>query len=235
MKKTYYFSHDFNARNDPKLVDLQIKHGMSGLGIYWCIIEMLYEQDGKIQTEYDRIAFVLRTEKSVIQSVINDFDLFVIGGDGFYSESVNKRLGIRNDKSVKATESVNKRWKKYERNTNVSKSDTIKERKGKEIKGNESNNARINSEENLTKEFSNQFTLIENLSRLTKTSPDKIKSLIPEFILTLASKNRLDDPFKDQWDYFVNWYKSELKNQKQLEPEKPRAGFSLSSYGKEKK
>jgi uncharacterized protein YdaU (DUF1376 family) len=87
-------------------------------------------------------------------------------------------------------------------------------------------------EEKLAAEFSNQFTQIENLARLTKTSTENVKSLIPEFVLILASKNRINEPFKEQWDYFVNWYKLEVKKQKKSEPEKPKAGFSLSEYGK---
>lgn len=135
-KKAYYFSHDYNARNDPKLIKVQIKHKMEGVGIYWCIVEMLYEQDGYIENEYERIAFELRTDTNVIQSVINDFGLFKIKGNLFYSESVLTRLELAKSKSIKATESVNKRWEKYERNTNVSKTDTIKESKRKERKEN---------------------------------------------------------------------------------------------------
>ena len=48
-KETYFFSHDFNARNDPKLVAVQQKYGLEGLGAYWCIIENLYEQNGMLE------------------------------------------------------------------------------------------------------------------------------------------------------------------------------------------
>ena len=142
MKKTYYFSHDFNARHDPKLVELQMKFGMEGIGVYWCIIEMLYEQNGKIRTHHDRIAFELRTQTEIVEWIISESELFKIDGDFFYSESVLRRLNEQSKKSEKARESVNSRWGKYERNTNVirmnNESNTIKERKGKEKKGKES-------------------------------------------------------------------------------------------------
>lgn len=141
MKDTYYFSHDYNARNDPKLINLQIKHGMEGVGCYWCIVEMLYEQGGEIPLEYERIAFVLRTDVNVIRNVINDFNLFIFDDGILSSESILKRISERSGKSAKARESINKRWEKIRENTNVSKndtnvpkSDTIKERKVKEIK-----------------------------------------------------------------------------------------------------
>ncbi len=40
----YYFSHDCNARNDPKILPLRSKYGAEGYGIYWMIIEILREQ-----------------------------------------------------------------------------------------------------------------------------------------------------------------------------------------------
>lgn len=150
-KESLYFTHDYGARNDPKLINLQIKHGMAGLGCYWCIVEMLFEEGGEIPLEYERIAFTLRIDTNVIRSIIEDFNLFVFEENMISSKSVLKRIEIRNEKSQKAKESVNHRWDKYKRNTNESeintnvqktdtnegKKDTIKERKGnkgKEIK-----------------------------------------------------------------------------------------------------
>jgi hypothetical protein len=46
MKKTFYFPHDYHARHDPKLEKAYLKHGHIAWGIYWHLIEMLYEQGG---------------------------------------------------------------------------------------------------------------------------------------------------------------------------------------------
>ena len=40
-KDAYYFSHDANARLDPKNQAMICKYGMAGYGMYWIIIEML--------------------------------------------------------------------------------------------------------------------------------------------------------------------------------------------------
>jgi len=135
-KVTFYFSHDYGARNDPKMVNLQIKHGMEGVGIYWCIIEMLYEEGGKIPLDYDRITFALRSHREIIESILKNFGLFSITKNKISSTSVLRRLNLRNDKSIKARESANKRWEKYDRNANAQNNDAIKENKGKENKGN---------------------------------------------------------------------------------------------------
>ena len=113
MKDSYYFSHDYNSRSDPKLVKLIMKHGMEGLGIYWCIIEMLYEQKGYIKlNDIDSIAFELRTECDRINSLLKNFGLFKFKKDVFYSESVIRRINIRNEKSNKNRENALKRWNK---------------------------------------------------------------------------------------------------------------------------
>lgn len=115
-----YFSHDFNARNDKKIISLIMKCGLEGLGAFWCIVEMLYEESGYLKIEeYERITFELRSNNDLIKSVIFDFDLFKNDGEKFWSESVLERLKLRMDKSEKARQSVEKRWGKYERNTNV--------------------------------------------------------------------------------------------------------------------
>ena len=131
-----YFSHDYKARHDRKLVNLLMKKGAEGIGIFWCIIEMLYEDGGRINTsEYERITFELRSNYDTVKSVIEDFKLFKIDGEHFYSESVLDRLKQRSDKSAKARESISKRWEKS-KNTDVIRTyndgNTKKESKGKE-------------------------------------------------------------------------------------------------------
>lgn len=134
-KDTYYFSHDYNARHDRKVKNLLSKLGVTGYGIFWSIIEDLYNNTNVLRLDYDSISYDLRCDKKKVISVINDFELFVIDGEFFSSLSVKKRLDGRNEKSAKARESVLKRWTK---DTNVllsnNDSNTIKERKGKERK-----------------------------------------------------------------------------------------------------
>lgn len=141
MNNTFYFSHDYNARHDPKLIKLQMKHGMAGLGVFWCLLEMLYEQNGELETDYDIIAFEMRSHSDLIKSVVQDFDLFVISDNIFYSRGVKQRLAELATKSQKAKESAEKRWNKQPQNANAlpphSEPNAINEMKGNEMKGNE--------------------------------------------------------------------------------------------------
>ena len=138
-KETFYFSHDYNSRNDVKIKKLLSKHGLLGYGIFWAIIEELYNNTNVLPMDYDTISYDLRIDKSVLISVINDYDLFVFDGDTFGSLSVERRLKERDKRSHKARQSVLKRWNKAKEDTNVLQSNnepnTIKEIKGNEIKG----------------------------------------------------------------------------------------------------
>lgn len=134
MKETFYFSHDFNARNDEKIKRLLMRHGVTGYGIYWAIIEDLYMNANALRTECERIAYELRVDSKVVESVIFDFDLFVFDDENFGSLSVQRRLDERFEKSAKARESANKRWNNANALQTQSDRNAIKESKVKEIK-----------------------------------------------------------------------------------------------------
>lgn len=106
-----YFSHDYRARCDQKLVRLAMKYDLRGIGAYWCIVEMLYEEGGYLlRKEYERIAYELRVDTDFIRAVVEDFQLFAFKGERFYSPSALERLKKRTEKSQKARESVAARW-----------------------------------------------------------------------------------------------------------------------------
>jgi len=140
-KDTFYFSHDYNTRNDQKIKKLISKHGYLGYGLFWAIVEDLYNNANALQLDYDIIAYDLRTTNELVKSIINDFELFVINDGIFGSMSVQKRLDERDAKSKKASESARYRWDKNKSDANAlptqSDSNAIKEKKVKEIKGKE--------------------------------------------------------------------------------------------------
>ena len=146
-KEGYYFSHDYSARSDEKIKKLIRKHGMEGYGVFWSLVEDLYQNENSLQFDTEGIAYDLRVKEHVIKSVICDFGLFSIEENKvFGSTSIERRLNERAEKSKKARDSANNRWKKNEENANAYKnnanalrgeceSNAIKERKGKEKKG----------------------------------------------------------------------------------------------------
>lgn len=134
--KTYYFAHDYGARNDPKLQRMMLEmEGCDGVGIYWCLVEMLYEQGGRLRLQdLKAIAYQLHTPSARVEQVIKNFDLFENDGETFWSKSLDIRFAERQRISELRTKAIQTRWQK---NTNVlqmnENSDTnkIKEKENK--------------------------------------------------------------------------------------------------------
>lgn len=136
MKKSYYFSHDYNCRDDEKIQDLVYTRGWAGYGVYWAIVELLYSNDGYMSINYDRIAYKLITDSELIESIVNDFDLFKINNDKFYSTAILDRLKQSKTLSKKNSDNAKKRWndaKKPEEIKKPVKVNDIEKRKAKFI------------------------------------------------------------------------------------------------------
>ena len=146
-KDTFYFSHDYNSRNDEKIKFLLRKHGLLGYGLFWSIIEDLYNNANALRTDYEGIAYDFRIDVSIVKSVINDFDLFVFDEDTFGSLSVQKRIDERDSKSIKARESAHKRWTNANAMQSQCEGNAIKESKGKEINERKVNKVNIIDEQ----------------------------------------------------------------------------------------
>ena len=120
MKDTFFFSHDFGARNDPKLQNVLMEHGCEGLGVFWCVVEQVYEQGGSLPlSSCKSIAFALHVECSVVESVVNDYALFESDGENFWSVSINNRLNKRAEIAQKRKNAAFNRWNKPQNNANA--------------------------------------------------------------------------------------------------------------------
>jgi uncharacterized protein YdaU (DUF1376 family) len=123
MKETYFFSHDYNARQDPKMQEVLMDYGVAGIGIYWCIIEQLYEQGGRIAlASIKAIAFALHVSQDDVRSIVLNYGLFDNDGEAFWSPSVERRLEERAAKTERRANAASKRWVK---NTNETKNDAM--------------------------------------------------------------------------------------------------------------
>ena len=142
MKDSIYFSHDADARNDEKIIGLIMEHGMEGYGIFWSIIEMLRTAtDHKMHLDYKRIAFALHVDDAKIKNVIHGFELFESDTVFFWSESLMRRMNIKNMVSEERRKAAKSRWDKAKAmqlhsksNANDMQKQCNKGKKGKEIK-----------------------------------------------------------------------------------------------------
>lgn len=213
MKQAYYFSHDYGARGDRRLQAIIMRHGIAGIGVFWCIIEMLYEENGYLPlSDCERIAFELRTQTEIVKSIISDFDLFENKDENFYSNSVLSRLNMRNSKSRKAQKSANSRWKKEYANAKRTQCDgnAIKERKIKEKKGKENISPSLRSGEVVAgaptpAQQAREF--FENFSNGTDRAQAFVLKISERYGLTVENS-------RAELDKFVNYWREKTKDGK---------------------
>jgi hypothetical protein len=98
-----YFSHDSNAQNDEKIINMRMDHGPAGYGVYWMIVERLRDADGyRLTANYKALAFAMMCDEALVRSVVEDYGLFVVEGGKLHSESLMRRMDKMDERSRKA-------------------------------------------------------------------------------------------------------------------------------------
>jgi hypothetical protein len=113
-KESFYFQHDYNSRNDEKILKLRSLKGEAGYGIFWMILEKLAESSQarlKI-SDIPMLAYELHVESEWIADVIQSYDLFKIKDGYFWSTRLLSDLEERKEKSKKAILANKIRWDK---------------------------------------------------------------------------------------------------------------------------
>jgi hypothetical protein len=231
-KDTFYFSHDYNTRNDQKIKKLISKHGYLGYGLFWAIVEDLYNNANALHLDYDSIAYDLRTTDELVKSIINDFDLFVIDGDIFGSMSIQKRLDERDEKSKKASKSAHYRWNKIKNDANAlptqSDSNAIKEKKVKEIKEKE---IKVDNIEERKLKFASTLQIF---------LPTYGREVLNEFYGYWTEPNKSNTKFRQElektWDLnrrLERWTKSDFSKGQNLSKGQPSKMESMVNSAKE--
>lgn len=149
-KDAYYFSHDSNARHDPKILNLRKIFGNEGYALYFMTIEVMREQKtfeiDKKMIDFISTDLALECEKykKFIDYCVK-IDLFTKENGKIFSKSLKNRMELYQSKSNKARESALKRWQysqkeECERNANAlptqCEGNALKESKGNERKRN---------------------------------------------------------------------------------------------------
>lgn len=123
-KDAYYFSHDSNASQDPKILQMRSVYGAEGYGWYWMLIEMMREQEDyrlPVSGKYALNAYAMHMQcdciklASFIEDCVTEFGLFSKDENCIWSESLTRRMGMADEKSEKAKKAANARWEKRER------------------------------------------------------------------------------------------------------------------------
>ncbi|MDD4822495.1 MAG: DUF4373 domain-containing protein [Bacteroidales bacterium] len=94
MKDNYYFPHDAESMNDPRIVKLINRYKMSGYGVFYAINELLRIQDNYCchLSLLKMLARKINVNHQMVLSVVTDFELFVVTDEWFYSEDMCRRM-----------------------------------------------------------------------------------------------------------------------------------------------
>lgn len=230
-KDAYYFSHDSNARHDPKIVKLLSKYPI-GYQWYFMIIEILREQK---DYEYpldeftnNALAYELHTDCNTIESFLNDcistFQLFDTNGNYFWSNSLLERMKYLDLKKDKLRANINKRWDKYRANKELNTNEIqlnnncntskVKESKVKEVKEKIIDNIhplQIYVKENykLVTQLKNQLTFKE-CENLIKDYP---KTKIIEILDSMENYQKLTKSYTSVNLTIRKWIKRDKPNE----------------------
>lgn len=208
-KEAYYFSHDANAKDDPKILQLRMHLGWEGYGLFWGLIELLRNQpDYRMQKHYMSIAFALQTDQKKIESLVNDFDLFARDQEFFWSESLLKRMELKEEKSEKMRNAANKRWNKdsdakamHKHSKSNAEAMQLKESKVKESKVN------VESHNQIFRQLWKSTIWLEGIAMKYNVTTKEVQDHLNEFRTECILKDELKVSEKDAKEHFFNWIK----------------------------
>ena len=227
-ENTYFFSHDYNAHNDVKVLFMRQQLGMEGYGIYWFLIENLANSGGFLPLKIVPVlAMQMQTNEVKVLAVIKEFELFELTDNQFFSLRLNKHLDMMKSFSDNGKKGAEVRWGNRGAiagaiegaNANKSRVNKKKEDKKKVDKSIE-----VPPTQNLV--FKGIYPKYDDFKELPGQYIESVKMQTHQtkkILLELSTITELWDAFKlqnldgqklyqnenDVYRHFVNWFKSQ--------------------------
>lgn len=109
-----WFAHEIGAMRDIRLRKLRRACGVAGIGLYWVLIEELFEAGNRLDGEaLELIADENDVELDYLKKVVEGFGLFTVADDGSVSsEMVAERMREREERSELRRTAAQSRWGK---------------------------------------------------------------------------------------------------------------------------
>ena len=206
-KETFYFTHDYNARNDIKIQALLVEHGAIGYGVYWIIIEILHEESTK-KLKLDNLTDVaiarqactsIEQVKAIIKCCL-EYELFIEDNGYYYSKRVLKNMNKRLEISEKRAKAGRKSAKKRQKASNEEDFSTCVDENPTSV------------EENATSVDENSTSVGENATKERKGKESKRKKSKRNSIVdTNVSMSDATHPTQEKVDFkeLINFFNDE--------------------------
>ncbi len=126
QSNSYWFKHNYNASSDEKLLIIRSELGFEGIGIYWAIVEYMYNNDGFLKEKLidvfcnlnkidrEKIDFIL---KEAFKKTTKD------GAQVYYAHRIAQEIAAKEDCIEKARKAAYSRWEKYQEKKKQEKKD----------------------------------------------------------------------------------------------------------------
>lgn len=211
-KDTYYFSHDVNASNDPKIIVMKELCGVTSYAWWWILIEQLAAQEeyklpiDKITFTGLGIAFGMKQNEAIASSneaklstakqaeayvnlLINECELLETDGEFFWSPSLLRRNLLRKKKQ----EEISKKRSEAGRLGGL-KSGKARSKTKQLLEANEANEA--NEAKGKERKGNNSYSYSYGDARENENS---------ENVLTMFDENsNKQDPYKNVFKIYMN-------------------------------
>jgi len=225
-KDAYWFTHDSNAKDDPKCMLLIDQLGLEGYGIYWLLVETLRDQP---DYKYPLVLLPVlakryQTSGEKMKAVVLNYELFQIEDDKFFfSPSLNNRMKKwekkREQCSIAGTKSGEVRKKLNGRSTDVQQ--TFNSSSTNNIKYNKEQNNTIQKKSNVningnptgldfdfdSIDFENLYKYIQKSSNI-EISNYKLKTAWENFKVYCMAGGDTQKSKGAYYKHFLNWLKS---------------------------
>lgn len=117
-RDTYYFPHEYNAKDDPKCEQLIWELGMEGYGMFWALLEVLRAQPDYTYpvANIPIVAKKYNADMDKMRRVVFDFGLFSIVEERiFFSNGLTSRMRVLDERRKRLSEAGKKgmaeRWR----------------------------------------------------------------------------------------------------------------------------
>lgn len=211
-KDAYYFSHDSNARNDDKILELRSIYGYEGYGLFWAIIEVLRDSTNykfelkKIKLLQISLAYPVKKLQSFIETCIN-LKLFCKDDEFFWSERLLKSMNEYNEYKLK-----------------LSKAGTL----GNEIKKQKATGSVTGGDSEAV-----ALNKIKEIKEIKESKGNKYSDDFLDFLISFVPEDNYDiDKCYDIWLHRVSIMDISLikKNLSQYIPYKKKNGYKHNVY-----
>lgn len=219
MKEVFYLKHDYNSRNDEKILKLRRKYpDGSGYSIYWMLLEKLGESsEGRLRlNDIENIAYDLHFPCERIADVLNQYMLFENDEVFFWSNRLLSDLAERNEKSKQGKLAAKIRWDKERKKMQthcISNATAMQGEERRGEKGEEGKTTTTAKKIYKILEFKNN-QLIGKIEDLIEKYPKKDLELVAIKVI-----GKMPSAPQDQkWFTFTKWCESEFEKK-----EKPKS------------